>query len=215
MFKILFQNHVTSQCLLLLGRYNRLINSIRTSFNSPNTAIYRACVYIELVSRYIFNIKFYQFLSIVFIYVAVTPIQIDWNLYIEVLNNLSVNLGSLNVKYIKLDSNINYILCYSHRPLFGFRTYILMVLILFIIFPMYFIIQNSIFIILSILSVILVKALALKFYKKHFQFFRESLRDFLRKYPSHKKVNYREKLVYFITQIKNNIGKIIKHLFKM
>lgn len=192
---------------LLYSRDNKQPINIRTCLNSLNiTSLY--INYIELASRYIFNIKLYQFLSIVFIYVAVTPIQIDWSLYIEVLNNLSVNLGSLDVKYIKLDSNINYILCYSHRSLFGFRTYILMVLILFIIFPILFIIQNYIFIILSILSVILVKALALNFYKKHFQFFYSG-------FASHKKVDIRERLVHFITQIINNIGKIIKHLFKM
>nr|QID41915.1 LV-uORF [Fusarium cerealis] len=168
---------------------------------------------IELISRYIFNIKLYQFLAVVFIHVAVTSIQIDLNLFLEVLNNLPENLGSSVgvpelAKNIKLDSNINYILCYSHRSLFGFRTYILMVLILFIIFPILFIIQNYIFIILSILSVILVKALALNFYQKHFQFFYSGL-------PSHKKVDFREKLVHYITLIINNIGKIIKHLFKM
>jgi hypothetical protein len=194
--------------LLSCRDYKQHIN-IRSCLNSLKRILY--INFIEFVSRYIFNIKLYQFLSIVFIYVAVTPIQIDWSLYIEVLNNLSVNLGSLvgvPLKYIKLDSNINYILCYSHRSLFGFRTYILMVLILFIIFPMFFIIQNYIFIILSILSVILVKALALNFYKKHFQFFYSGL-------AGHKKVDFREKLVYFITLIINNIGKIIKHLFKM
>lgn len=119
-------------------------------------------------------------------------------------------LRGVPIKYIKLESNINYILCSSHRSLFGafFWTYILMVLILFIIFPILFIIQNYIFIILSILSVIFVKALALNFYKKHFQCFYSGL-------PSHKKVDFREKIVYFIIHIINNIGKIIKHLFKM
>jgi hypothetical protein len=119
--------------LLSCRDYKQHIN-IRSCLNSLKRILY--INFIEFVSRYIFNIKLYQFLSIVFIYVAVTPIQIDWSLYIEVLNNLSVNLGSLvgvPLKYIKLDSNINYILCYSHRSLFGFRTYILMVLILFII----------------------------------------------------------------------------------
>lgn len=83
-----------------------------------------------------------------------------------------------------------------------------MVLILFILFPILFIIQNYVFIFLSILSVILVKALALNFYKKHFQFFYSGL-------PSDKKVDLREKLVHIIILIINNLGKIIKHLFKM
>jgi hypothetical protein len=49
--------------------------------------------YLELARRYIFNIKLYQFLGIVFIHLAVTPIQIDCSLFIEVLNNISENLG--------------------------------------------------------------------------------------------------------------------------
>jgi len=117
--------------------FYRLLNSIRVYLNH-NYIASLSRYYLELASGYIFNIKIYQFLSIVFIYVAVIPIQIDWSLYIEVFNNLSENLGTLRgvpIKYIKLESHINYILCSSHRSLLGafFWTYILMVLILFII----------------------------------------------------------------------------------
>lgn len=132
-------------------------------------------------------------------------------------NNLSENLGTLRgvpIKYIKLESHINYILCSSHRSLLGafFWTYILMVLILFIIFPILFIIQNYIFIILSLLSAILIKALALNFYNKHFKYFYDYMfAPTGLASPSDKW----KKLVYLVTQIVNNIYKIIKHLLKI
>lgn len=159
----------------------------------------------------IFNVRLYQFLSIVFIYVTVLPIQIDWSFYIEILNNLLLNLGLLDAKCIKTDTSTYYILWgYSHRYLFGFRTCIFIVLILFIILPLLFIIQNYIFIILSLLSVILVKALALNFYKKHFKYFYDG-------YVAHGGVASHKwkKLVHLVTQIINNIDKIIKHLLKI
>lgn len=56
--------------------FYRLLKDIRPYFNSNNKASLSR-YYLELASGYIFNIKIYQFLSIVFIYVAVIPIQID------------------------------------------------------------------------------------------------------------------------------------------
>jgi hypothetical protein len=153
----------------------------------------------------------YQVLSIIFIYVWVTPILIDWDLYIEVLKNLLLNLGLLEAKLIKWDSNIYILLGYSHNSIYGFRTCIIIVLILFIIFPLLFIIQNYIFIILSLLSAILVKALALNFYKKHLG----ASSFFYGDYAGHTKGSKWAKLVGLVRQIINNIDKIIKHLFKI
>lgn len=57
----------------------------------------------------IFDVRLYQFLSIVFIH-TVTPIQIDWNFYIEVLKDLLLNLGLLEYKFSKTPgSDIYYI----------------------------------------------------------------------------------------------------------
>ena len=56
--------------------FYRLLNGIRAYLNS-NYIASLSRYYLELASGYIFNIKIYQFLSIVFIYVAVIPIQID------------------------------------------------------------------------------------------------------------------------------------------
>jgi hypothetical protein len=56
--------------------FYRLLNSIRVYLNH-NYIASLSRYYLELASGYIFNIKIYQFLSIVFIYVAVIPIQID------------------------------------------------------------------------------------------------------------------------------------------
>ena len=72
--------------------------------------------------------------------------------------------------------------------------------------------QNYIFIILSLLSAILIKALALNFYNKHFKYYYDYM--FAPKglgSPSDKW----KKLVYLVIQIVNNIYKIIKHLLKI
>jgi len=145
--------------------------------------------------------------------VFVQPIQIDWSLYIEVLKDLLVNLGLLQAKLVKEgDTSIYYILGYSKRSLFGFRLCIYIFIIVIILLPLLFIIQNYIFIILSLLSAILIKALALNFYKKHFKYFYEGwFAPTGVASPSHKW----KKLVHLVTQIVNNIYKIIKHLLKI
>jgi len=72
-----------------------------------------------LVSPF-FNARLYQFLSIVFIYVFVQPIQIDWSLCIDPLRDLLLNLESSPSQakiYQVRDLDISFIYSYSHRSL--------------------------------------------------------------------------------------------------
>src|SRR6478736_4777536 len=96
--------------------------------------------------------------------------------------------------------------------LYGDLGFIYIFIIVIILFPLLFIIQNYIFIILSLLSAILIKALALNFYNKHFKYFYDYMfAPTGLASPSDKW----KKLVYLVTQIVNNIYKIIKHLLKI
>ena len=63
-------------------------SSLSSSWQSTKKKI-RACALGASSS----SLRLYQVLSIVFIYVWVTPILIDWDLYIEVLKNLLLNFS--------------------------------------------------------------------------------------------------------------------------
>jgi len=146
--------------------------------------------------------------------VFVQPIQIDWSLCIDPLRDFILNLELSSPQKLcpKGDLDKIYIYGYSYRSLPVLRIFIFIFIVVIFIFPFVFIIQNYIFIILSLLTVILIKALALNFYNKHFKY----LYDYMfapteRTSPSDKW----KKLVYLVRQIVNNIYKIIKHLLKI
>jgi len=186
-----------------------------------------SCIAANLCKNYLrglvspfFNARLYQFLSIVFIGVFVQPIQIDWSLCIDPLRDFIPNLESslYQVKFTKVSNlDIPTVICsysYSYRSLPGLRIciFIYIFINLIIIFPLVFIIQNYIFIILSLLSAILIKALALNFYNKHFKYYYDYMfAPTGLSSPSDKW----KKLVYLVRQIVNNIYKIIKHLLKI
>jgi hypothetical protein len=163
-----------------------------------------------LVSPF-FNARLYQILSIVFIYVFVQPI--DWSLCIDPLRDSILNLELLPSQtkiYQVRDLNIKFSYGYSYRSLPWIKIFIFIFII--IKFSLVFIIQNYIFIISSLLSAILIKALALNFYNKHFKYYYDYIfAPTGIASPSDKW----KKLVYLVRQIVNNIYKIIKHLLKI
>jgi hypothetical protein len=150
----------------------------------------------------------------------VQPIQIDWSLCIDPLRDFTLNLES-SLYHVKFTKVLNldippviYSYSYSYRSLPGLRIciFIYIFINLIIILPLVFIIQNYIFIILSLLSAILIKALALNFYNKHFKYYYDYMfAPTGLSSPSDKW----KKLVYLVRQIVNNIYKIIKHLLKI
>lgn len=144
----------------------------------------------------------------------VQPIQIDWSLCIDPLRDfiLNLELSSPQKLYPKGDLDKIFIYGYSYRSLLVLRFFISIFIVVIFIFPLVFIIQNYIFIILSLLSAILIKALALNFYNKHFKYFYDYMfAPTGLASPSDKW----KKLVYLVRQIVNNIYKIIKHLLKI
>lgn len=116
----------------------------------------------------------------------------------DILVNVGLKIGLFKYKFTS--SNV-YILLYSYRSILGFKVSILIFVVGLILIPILFMIDNYIFIILSLLSVIFVKAFMMNFYTKHFKLFN----------GSSKNINYTE----IIKNILSNIEKIVKLLLKL
>lgn len=116
----------------------------------------------------------------------------------DILVNVGLKIGLFKYKFTS--SNV-YILLYSYRSILGFKVSILIFVVGLILIPILFMIDNYIFIILSLLSVIFVKAFIMNFYTKHFKLFD----------GSSKNINYTE----IIKNILSNIEKIVKLLLKL
>lgn len=116
----------------------------------------------------------------------------------DILVNVGLKIGLFKYKFTS--SNV-YILLSSYRSILGFKASILIFMIGLILIPILYMIDNYIFIILSLLSVIFVKALIMNFYTKHFKLFGGSAKN----------INYME----VIKNIVSNIEKIVKLLLKL
>jgi hypothetical protein len=145
----------------------------------------------------IWDLKLYPFIGIILIYMVV-PIKFEEEYYMDILVNVGLKIGLFKYKFTS--SNV-YILLSSYRSILGFKVSILIFVIGLILIPILFMIDNYIFIILSLLSVIFVKAFIMNFYTKHFKLFGGSARN----------INY----VEVIKNILSNIEKIVKLLLKL
>lgn len=135
-------------------------------------------------------INLYLFLGILLIYLVI-PIKFEGEYYMDILVNVGLKIGLFKYKFTS--SNV-YILLYSYRSILGFKVSILIFVVGLILIPILFMIDNYIFIILSLLSVIFVKAFMMNFYTKHFKLFN----------GSSKNINYTE----IIKNILSNIEKL-------
>lgn len=100
----------------------------------------------------------------------IVVININMELYTNIIKHLSFNFGLLKIKCCFAGHFIQdpEVVLTSYRSIYGLKTYILISLVGLIVIPFLFIIQNVNFILLNILAIIFTRALVKDFYLKHF-----------------------------------------------
>lgn len=161
----------------------------------------------------------YVFLYIIvylisFILIAnIVVININMELYTNMIKYLSLNFGLLKIQYVGAQATHFIqdpeVVLTSYRSIYGLKTYILISLIGLIVVPPLFIIQNVNFVLLNILGIIFTRALVKDFYLKHFIWKLSKTRG-----------GFQSNLKYLIAKIlhvirASNIEKIIWFLFKI
>lgn len=111
---------------------------------------------------------------------------------------ISIKLGLLELKFVIPSRNVGYTIS-NYRSILGFKSYILLGIIWLMVIFTGFIIFNIHYIIIYILGIILIKALVLNFYHKHFGF----------------NIKSRIKLIQYIKYILDNKKVIIYFLLKL